>query len=204
MKKSLKNCIQGFTLIEFIVVMTIFSIMSAVSVFNYNEYSDNIKTNNIAQDIAITIRQAQVYGLSGSDNTTNIARITQDRSIRGVSIDLGTDTMTIFEDNRAVRNFVYDNGDDLIIDKRTIKSQDIGIIEFELCNEAGTCVTENSGSVDISFRRPYPDAFISLDGNPDPSNPYRSVSLVIGTDQNNDSSVVTVNSVGSISVKKNI
>jgi prepilin-type N-terminal cleavage/methylation domain-containing protein len=175
MKSPANNYIYGFSLVELIVVITIFSIMSGVSIFNYNKYRDNIETNNIAQDIALTIRQAQVYGLAGSDDNINIAKITDDKSIRGVNIHPYTNTLIIYEDIN--RDFVYNSAYDRIIDERTIRSQDIGFLGADLCPTTANCGNIQTDTIDIVFQRPYPDAFISLDG--DPSDQYNIASILV-------------------------
>lgn len=53
---------QGFTLIEFIVIISIFAIMASIALFNYNGFRSNVALNNLAHDIGLTIRQAQVFG----------------------------------------------------------------------------------------------------------------------------------------------
>lgn len=142
-----KNNEQGFSLIEFIVVLTIFSIMSGTSLFNFNKYQNNIEQTNIAQDIALTFRQAQVYGLSGSDRTVgsgalddqgiadqvfdgdgnnspigNIVNIAQDKSIRGVAIITDPQQLIVFED--IDRSLTYEPNNDRVIDVRTILARD--------------------------------------------------------------------------------
>lgn len=63
---------KGFTLIEFIVIISIFAIMAAVALFNFNGFRSNVSLNNLAHDIGLTIRQAQVFGWSNkSDGTGN-------------------------------------------------------------------------------------------------------------------------------------
>jgi len=217
--------IQGFSLAEFVVVITIFSIMSSVSVFNFNQYQARIRETNITQDIALSIRQAQVYGISastgivgladldedgvaddvfgsnGSSNTfisEQIADITQDRSIRGVSINPGTNSFVIFEDINT--NRVYDDGTDIIIDRRTISANNINILGVDLCATAPNCGNDENTRVDIVFQRPYPDAFISLDG--DPNDTYNFASIIINSG-GDTSSYVEVSSIGNISAKKN-
>ncbi len=60
---------KGFTLIEFIVILSIFAIMAGVALINFNSFRSNVGLNNIAHDIALTVRQAQVFGwASQSDN----------------------------------------------------------------------------------------------------------------------------------------
>lgn len=192
-----KNNEQGFSLIEFIVVLVIFSIMAGTSLFNFNEYRDNIEQTNIAQDIALTIRQAQVYGISGSDRTigdvglegnnnqnsvdffgTNpqdfngneILDITSDRSIRGVAFNVVDNEIILFEDLN--QNFEYDDSNDRIIDIRKILSNDINMsaclitqsdapADTDNCNEE---VFNESDHISITFRRPYPDAYMYYQG----------------------------------------
>lgn len=162
-----KNNEQGFSLVEFIVVLVIFSIMSGTSLFNFNRYQDSIQTTNIAQDIALSIRQAQIYGLSGSDrivgageldeegesdqifgdaggNSSNfggvqIDNIANDRSIRGVAIRTNPQELIIFEDLN--RNFEYNPDNDRTIDIRTILARNINM---------SVCLIDFSASVDIN------------------------------------------------------
>jgi len=61
-KLKAKSCL-GFTIIELIVSMIIFSMMTAVVLANYPAFRQKIFLKTKAQEIALTIRQAQAYAL---------------------------------------------------------------------------------------------------------------------------------------------
>jgi len=206
---------SGFSLVEFIVVIVIFSIMSSVSLFNYNQYRNTIKETNIAQDLGLSLRQAQVYGISASDQVIGAASldqngaadnlfsrqipdITNDRSIRGVVIFPQTETITLYEDVND--NFVYNENTDRIIDTRTIQDPQVDLVGVDLCDSAPNCGQIETDRVDISFRRPYPDAYINKDGNPSQQFGYASIIIDAG---GSSQSYIEVNSIGNITVKKN-
>lgn len=56
---------KGLTFIELIVVMSIFSIIASVVLFNFSSFSTNITSQNLAQEIALQIKEAQTSALSG-------------------------------------------------------------------------------------------------------------------------------------------
>ncbi len=56
---------RGMTFIELIVIMGIFGAISATVLFNYGDFSSNVKLQNLAQDIALQIKQAQTDAVSG-------------------------------------------------------------------------------------------------------------------------------------------
>jgi prepilin-type N-terminal cleavage/methylation domain-containing protein len=60
---------KGFTLIEFVVIISIFAIMAAVALFNFAGFRSNVGLTNVVQDIALTIRQAQVFGWATQTET---------------------------------------------------------------------------------------------------------------------------------------
>ncbi len=61
---------KGFTLIEFVVIISIFAIMAGVALVNFAGFKSNVGLNNLAHDIALTVRQAQVFGwATQTDNT---------------------------------------------------------------------------------------------------------------------------------------
>ena len=62
---------KGFTLIEFIVILSIFAIMAGVALVNFAGFRSNVGLNNLAHDIALTIRQAQVFGWATQSDNTN-------------------------------------------------------------------------------------------------------------------------------------
>jgi len=228
-KRKQKNTHQsGFTLVEFIVVITIFAIMSGVSLFNYNEYEDSIVETNISQEVAQSIRQAQVYGLSSSDRVIGaqqldegveadnlfgvsneegselfdglrILDITQDKSIRGIAIDTSENKLVLFED--LDRSNEYESATDRVIDERALRDSDISI-DVCLINSGGSpdvnaCdqqVSDSGQHVSITFRRPYPDAYVYYEGV------QYSYALVGVSDFTR---YVEVSPVGRISLKKN-
>lgn len=60
---------QGFTVIEFIVIMSIFAAIAAVALFNFRDFSDVTSLNNLAFDVALEIKRAQTIGSSSIDDT---------------------------------------------------------------------------------------------------------------------------------------
>lgn len=64
--RRIHNDIRGLTSIELVVVFAIFATLATATLFNYREFSSNIKLKNLAQDIALQIRQTQNRSVSGS------------------------------------------------------------------------------------------------------------------------------------------
>lgn len=61
--KKVGDTSSGFTLVEMIVVVAIFAILTAIIIFNYGEFNDQIIVTNMSYEIALTTRQAQIFGL---------------------------------------------------------------------------------------------------------------------------------------------
>ncbi|MCI0619672.1 type II secretion system GspH family protein [Candidatus Wolfebacteria bacterium] len=59
----------GFTLVELLVVISIFTIISLVVLFKNTQFNSQIILSNLAYDVALSIREAQVYGLSVREAT---------------------------------------------------------------------------------------------------------------------------------------
>jgi len=60
-----KNRQAGMTYVELIVVLSIFAVMSGVTLFNYTAFEDKVNLQVLTSDIALEIVQAQkdsVYG----------------------------------------------------------------------------------------------------------------------------------------------
>ncbi len=62
----------GFTIVELLVVISIFLIISGVVLFNFNNFKNNASLQNVVQDVAINIRKAQGYAL-GFKSSNNIS-----------------------------------------------------------------------------------------------------------------------------------
>ena len=64
-KFVIRNCQKGMTYVELIVVLSIFSAMTSVVLFNYGEFQAKVDIKNLASDIALKIVEAQKSSLSG-------------------------------------------------------------------------------------------------------------------------------------------
>ncbi len=65
---------KGMTIVELLVAMVIFSIITGVVLFNYGDFNSSLTIQNLADDIALTIRRAQSYaiGVRGSSGSFDI------------------------------------------------------------------------------------------------------------------------------------
>ncbi len=55
---------SGFTMIELLVTVAIFALMTSVLLANYPKFSSKILLENTAHSIGLSVRQAQTYGLN--------------------------------------------------------------------------------------------------------------------------------------------
>ncbi len=182
---------RGFTLIELLVVIGIFSIISLVLLANHSRFNGSVLLGSLAYDIALSVRQAQVYGLSVREYASTF------QVGYGVRF-AGAGTYTFFADTNA--NKRYDSGVDSIVQTYTVGSQ-YKVQKFcgVLASGAEECSDAGGGLgityLDIVFIRPEPDAIISS------NNPgfYSGAKIVVNS-TSGETRTVTIVSTGQISV----
>ncbi len=160
MSFRLSNKFRGFTLIELMVTVGIFVFMTALILSRYNSYYSGTLFVNLAYDIALTLRQAQSYGMSVKVNkpsdTSNF------NSSYGVNFDT-TDSVTSKKFTLASyiittpigfsKQYVLD-----ILEKTYNIKQGAKIQTMCVITSGSTCVT--TSKLLIIFQRPNPEAII--------------------------------------------
>lgn len=144
------------TFIELIVVLSIVSIISTVTLFNFTDFSTKVSLQNLAQDIALNIKQAQTNSISG--------RLTEglvggQPPSYGVYFNIDTPSSFVyFRDLGSPRNYIFDGGCDALgevgsecLSITTIESQDY---VSDICNYNGLCGYED---LSITYTRPFPE-----------------------------------------------
>src|SRR3989304_202002 len=100
-KRSLKNN-KGFTIIELVVVFFIMASILAVVIPGYLEYSTKLDLENLALDVALTIREAQGYGAGSKVSSAGIFDIPY-----GVHFDINNPNQFIFFENTDNSDNMY-------------------------------------------------------------------------------------------------
>ena len=187
MKHSFKN-IQGFTLVELVVSIGIFALMTTLLLAKYGTFNQGIILTNLAYDVALTVRNAQSYGLNVKSAPTAGENFSSDFNYSyGVHFSSNSNTFTFFKD---ADNYLYDNPtlekiSDSVM-KRNSKISALCVGTVTACSSVST--------LDVVFKRPNPDAII----NGVSSNSYAEITL-----QGSDGSIrkVVVRSTGQIAVQ---
>jgi len=168
-------------------VIVIFSIFSGVVMFNFGNFSDSISVQNLAQQIALEIKQAQSDSISGKDPN---AFPTGSKPSYGVYFNASLSQN---------KQFIYfadlynDNDGDLSSPLKVINIERGNYIEsISICFVSGAC--SDSNSVSITFIRPFPTAHFSKLG-------VSSVKVVVKSPRSDATRTITVTSLGQISVK---
>jgi prepilin-type N-terminal cleavage/methylation domain-containing protein len=145
---------KGFTLIELMVSIAIFSLITTMAVFSNTQFNASVLLTNLAYEVAISIRQAQVYGVTVRKNTANAFD-----SAYGVHFDLATPaSYLLYEDTNG--NRIYDTGTDIALETFNIQKGN-GIRQICVTkNSVLTCNNTSGSTLDVSFIRPNPEASI--------------------------------------------
>ena len=167
----------GFTLIEMLVVLAIIIIISTIAFSSQGSFNKSIILTNAAFDVALTIRNAETYGISSRLNAGSVNT--------GYGVDFShalPNTFTLFADtapnpgtchphpNGATApdavpgDCAYGAGEKVVI---YTLGNGISVRDFCAYKADGTKVCalgDALTSIDIVFSRPNPDAFISTNG----------------------------------------
>ncbi len=200
-RRSLLNHTAGFTLVELLVTISIFVVLTGVVLFNQNNFDNSVLLNNLAYDTALTIRQAQSYGVNTKES--NIAGtftsfgVYYDRLASNTNFVLFADTNN---SSTTASVTTCPASDPECIQKYSIKR---GSFIKSMC--AGTDIATNcipTDKLSIIFKRPNPDAWIyTVDNLGTLSLPKAyakiTVSSAAGTTKN-----IIISSAGQIYVQK--
>lgn len=155
---------RGFTLVELLVVISIFVVLTGVVLFNQQKFNSTILLTNLAYDTALTIRQAQNYGINvrgfSKDADTIFFRpygVTFDTYDFKKSFILHTDTGSDTDTNYRFGGdrSVCEVGSGCLSRYNITRGNQIS----KMCrNVTGDC--DVVYTVDIIFKRPNPDAEI--------------------------------------------
>ncbi len=186
----------GFTLVELLVVISIFTIITTALVINQGRWNQRLALKTASIEIGLILRQAQINSLavredfagSGTDKF-NVAY--------GVYFDSNVETSYIYFADRD-GDSLYDSGEELSV--VPLKNR---IVLDRLCGVVGNsqyCTNSGLSKVVILFRRPESKAtirFLNAAGNDIASvNPPARIYIEYGTSR--DQRVVTVQQNGQI------
>jgi prepilin-type N-terminal cleavage/methylation domain-containing protein len=141
---------KGFTLVELLVAIAIFTVMTALLVFKYAGFSEGMTLTNLAYDVALTLREAQSYGINVQDSgNLTTGDKGQFNTMYGVNFNRGNDTQFIlYADLDGAGRY---NGKYIRINK--IKQGN----RFEyLCAGSGSSSCNAVTILDVQYRRPDP------------------------------------------------
>jgi hypothetical protein len=148
------TCVSGFSLIELIVVTGIIVVLSGIMLANHNKFGGAITLRNVAYDIALSIRQAQTYGISIRKFGAGAGSFSAGY---GMHFEITSPNGYIMFADAVSENGLYDAGES--VESFTISG---GYHVQNLCATAtggGAEVCELE-KLDVMFKRPVPDAFI--------------------------------------------
>lgn len=187
----------GFTLVELLVSIGIFTLITSVAVMNHSRFNGSIVLTNLAYEIALSVREAQFYGITvrgASTASSDPLLPVRFDSGYGIHFDTASDAASyvLFEDKEP-KDRVYNAGE-AIETYRIQKGNRIGRICIQ-----GSCTLPGdfASVVDVTFQRPNPDSYITANGATSPR--YGKAEVCVRS-PNGTYRKVVIESTGQISV----
>jgi prepilin-type N-terminal cleavage/methylation domain-containing protein len=141
---------RGFTITELLVVLFIIGVMSTVVIAQYNNFDSISVLRNLAYEVALSVREAQVLTISTS-NITNTGFANSGQNSYGIHFVESSQTYTIFVDNDA--DDVFDTSPNETVKSYTL-SQGASITKVAAIAGGST---HYPVTADITFTRPHLD-----------------------------------------------
>jgi len=191
---------KGFTLIELMVTIGIFVFMTAVVMAKYNNFYSGTIFKNLAYDVALTIRQAQSYGISVKvDPDTTTPSNSNFNAAYGVHFQKDPP-----ENSKKFRLSSFVRG--TFAEDETEKSYNVkngaSFAEFSVSSDGGSSFNDRMKFVNIIFQRPNPEAVICAKENEGEAFvcTYNLLRIKLLAGDGNTSRYIYVNNAGQIRI----
>lgn len=185
---------KGFSLVELVVSVAIFTIITSVILAKHSQFSGTLLLENLAYDIALSIRKAQVFGLSVREFTTGSSEFNVGY---GIHLDSSNNKSYIFladRDRDETYSGITEIVETFILRKGNFISEFCGILSDNTEKCSGSDIT----FLDIIFERPNPEAIIKSNISADK---YMSARITVASSQGKTWNINTV-ITGQISIQK--
>jgi prepilin-type N-terminal cleavage/methylation domain-containing protein len=209
MKKNLKSKYNtGFTLIELLVTIVIFVILTGVVLFNQKGFDNTVLLNNLTYDIALTIRQAQTFGVNTRESASSTGYVFPPYGIfLNIDNENGGNDKNIILFSDTTPNSTFNDETSLSCpanDAECVQRYSIkrGSYIKQICVPGG--ISEDCGvkKLTIMFKRPKPDALIYKENEKNPASALGQAKITISSADGSAESSVVVTSIGQIYVQK--
>jgi prepilin-type N-terminal cleavage/methylation domain-containing protein len=189
---------NGFTILELLVVISVMGIITGIVIAKYRGYGTNALFANATENIVLSLRQAQVYGVGVKGSSGCTTGTTAFDCSYGVYFSTATpNSATLFVDNN--NNGIFDSGATPTEAVQTISWIAPITITRITCDGAncpsGGADTGGSSVLDVTFRRPNPAA--TLHDGAGSSYTTGVITISDGT----KTAVITVTKTGQISLQ---
>jgi prepilin-type N-terminal cleavage/methylation domain-containing protein len=208
---------QGFSLIELLVVITIFAIITSVVLFRQSKFSSDIVVSNLAYEVALEIRQAQSYGIAvkGVTDPTDPSGALLFKYAYGIHLGQGQPSdlanlkgynpktaFVLFADiggsGSLANNGVYNDGEN-VSTFRLPGNNTIADFCYGGATSGSQCYKGGLTSLDITFIRPDPSARLHINGDASVE-VVGPVTITVQSALGDKCEEITVESTGQISV----
>ena len=198
----IRNKNKGFTLIEAMVSVAIVSVIMSVVFFDYATFNDNLALSAAAQELAVTIRQAQTYGLTVKEVSRDITSGGRFTSAYGVYFDENDPThYYLFADLAGDKKYDVGlgcgsgPGNTECVEMFTLRNR---VRVSNLYDETDSS-PQGSNKMHVTFLRPNPDARIYFTVGTSEVGPSLTGKVVM-TSAKGKTITVTVESTGQVLV----
>jgi prepilin-type N-terminal cleavage/methylation domain-containing protein len=149
---------KGFTILEMLAVLAIFGVMTSVVIFNYGKFTSDTILTNMAYEVALTIREAQIYGVSVRNPVTGGIQPTSFSVPYGVHFDSGSNVYYLFADKVPVTPDGIFNNVNCVTSTECVTPYTLqrNVIISEVRKNCSPDMDGNG--LNISFKRPNPEA----------------------------------------------
>lgn len=189
----------GFTIIELLITMGIFSILTSVVLANYFTFGANSEFVNATEDVVLALRQSQVYG-AGTKKSATACGASSFECAYGVHFVANTPHgFTSFVDINNNGN--YDAGEGV---ETIVWNDAISITGIKCSLITSDCVGDitNGATMDITFKRPSPDARIfDRAVNTPPFGGYKNGWITLSDANTGKTSTIVISLAGQISIQ---
>jgi len=211
----------GITLIELLVVIFIFMVITGITIFNYGKFNSSLSIQNLADDIALSVRRAQGYAIGVRGFSSSF--------IKGYGIHFTTNPDTsdlsagsnksfiLFSDINITTPNKYNYDGTNICGPLSMANECLEVLNITSADQItqislndGDTTIPQTGTLDILFKRPNPEPIFCYRSDISHSDcdlggsNISSVKIKISNITNLESSkMITISNNGQISVSNN-